>query len=835
MLNSAAYLIGLQARFDNATSWIIRCLAVRTPGTVGWRKNRLLEFTLIVCVLCVTTVVNSSAQTLTTLVSFDERNGAQPQSSVIQGPDGNFYGTTYAGGACNTGSGGCGTVFKITPNGSLTTLYNFCSRANCVDGIYPEAGLVQGLDGNFYGTTYAGGLCDTFSGGCGTIFRITPSGTLTTIYSFCSQPQCADGAFPAAGLTRGSDGNLYGTTAAGGSSTACFEGCGTAFKITISGTLNTLYSFCTQTNCADGRSPRAGLVQGSDGSFYGTTSAGVHGTVFKMTSSGTLTTLHSFNGSGDGSAPVATLVQATNGNLYGTTSTGGSGSAGTLFSITPSGMLTTLHDFCSQSGCADGSTPLAGLMQATDGNLYGTTSAGGSNSGGAVFTLTLNGVINTYYNFCSHPNCTDGASPAATLLQATDGNFYGTTSAGGTNGGHGDGTVFKLSAPDPSPAQFVPMTPCRLVDTRPQNGGSGALQSDNFETFDLPLLAQSKDCGDLSSAAAYSLNVTLIPQNGAPVGYLTIWPAGKNQPLVSTMNSLDGRIKANAAIVPAGASGAVSVFVTNTANIVLDIDGYFAPPTQSTLAFYPLPPCRVADTRSSNYPQGLGTPNLSGGIARNFPVLNSPCIPANVSAEAYSFNITAVPYPRLGDALNYLEVWPTGQEPQNSVSTLNNLTGTYVANAAVVVAGGNGEITTLASNDTDLLIDIDGYFASPAQGGLSLYPTVPCRVIDTRNIGNGQPFSGTLNPPVDIVSSGCAVSDAAQAYVFNATVIPLGDLSYLTLWPDGQGQPSVSTLNAADGWVTSNMAVVPNIDGKTDAYAAGTTQLILDISSYFAP
>ena len=201
------------------------------------------------------------------------------------------------------------------------------------------------------------------------------------------------------------------------------------------------------------------------------------------------------------------------------------------------------------------------------------------------------------------------------------------------------------------------------------------------------------------------------------------------------------------------------------------------------------------------------------------------------TAVAYSLNFTAVPYPSLGYPLGYLEVWPTGEQPQNPVSTLNNPTGTAVANAAIVLAGTGGEITVLASNDTDLVIDVYGYFAAPATGGLSLYPVVPCRVIDTRK-GNGA-FMGELTVPV--ANSPCAPPNTAQAYVFNATVVPPGSLGYLTLWADGASKPGVSTLNALDGAITSNMAIVPNSDGSTDAFASDLTQLILDISSYFAP
>jgi YVTN family beta-propeller protein len=384
----------------------------------------------------------------------------------------------------------------------------------------------------------------------------------------------------------------------------------------------------------------------------------------------------------------------------------------------------------------------------------------------------------------------------------------------------------------PTPLQFVTMTPCRVVDTRDPNGplGGPPIPGGTYRAFPLP---QSQNCTIPAEAVAYSLNVTVVPHQA--LGYLTIWPATTPQPVVSTMNSLDGRIKANAAVVPAGYQGSVSVYAANTTDVVLDIDGYFVPPSGQALQFYPLTPCRVADTRSSNYPQGLGVPHLSQGVARDFPVLESSCIPQNVNAAAYSFNLTAVPYPALGNPLAYLEVWPTGQQPQHPVSTLNNSTGTYVANAAIVPAGSDGNITAFASDDTNLAIDINGYFAAPGTGGLSLYPTVPCRVIDTRKIGNGEPFTGTLSPPVDVIDSACGIPSTAAGYVFNATVVPSPSLGYLTLWPDSEGQPVVSTLNAVDGWIASNMAIVPNMNGKIDAYASGMTQLILDISSYFAP
>jgi hypothetical protein len=378
------------------------------------------------------------------------------------------------------------------------------------------------------------------------------------------------------------------------------------------------------------------------------------------------------------------------------------------------------------------------------------------------------------------------------------------------------------------------VTPCRLVDTRNPNGefGGPALQGGTPRFFVIP---DNKDCNIPATAAAYSLNVTVVPQGR--LGYLTIWPTGKNQPVVSTMNSLDGRVKANAAIVPAGASAAISVFVTDTANLVLDIDGYFVPVSSSTLAFYPLAPCRVIDTRHDSYKHGLGPPQLYAKTPRSFAMLMSPCIPSGVQPAAYSLNFTVVPINQ--NPVGYLEVWPTNEMPQNPVSTLNDPTGTIVANAAIVPAGTDGEssITAYATSDTQLVVDINGYFAPAGQGGLSLYPVAPCRVLDTRRSGSGQPFTGQLMPPVDVRGSACAPPSSAQAYVFNATVLPVVSLGFLALWPDGQTQPVVSTLNATDGAITSNMAIVPAgiTNGKVDVDANGLTQLLLDISSYFAP
>jgi len=339
----------------------------------------------------------------------------------------------------------------MTRSGTLSTLYSFCSQTNCADGSEPLGGVVLGTDGNFYGTTFAGGdvNCD-YPSGCGTVFRITPAGTLTTLYTFHADGSAGDG--PEAGLVQGTDGGFYGTTGLEG-------GAGTIFRITASGIFNTLHVFST----IDGAAPYGGLIQATDGNFYGTTYLGGTGTnvncgtgcgtVFKMTPSGNLTTLHSFDFA-DGAFPVGGLVQAGDGNFYGTTGWGGANQdvcvltypfsqCGTVFRITPAGELTTLYNFCSQTNCTDGLGPYGTLVQATDGDLYGTTTLGGEVDAGTIFKITTRGGLTTLHSF----DQTDGLYPYAGPVQATNGTFYGTTAFGGTNGNcpYECGTVFGLS------------------------------------------------------------------------------------------------------------------------------------------------------------------------------------------------------------------------------------------------------------------------------------------------------------------------------------------------------------------------------------------------------
>jgi uncharacterized repeat protein (TIGR03803 family) len=378
----------------------------------------------VVSIFLVASAASCAGQTFATLVNFNLTNGSGPNAELVQGRDGNLYGTTGLGGSSNNCTDGCGTVFKVTPSGVLTTLHSF----DGTDGSFPT-GIVLGADENFYGTTASGGSSSNCSGGCGTVFKITPAGKLVSLHSF----DAADGSGSYSGLIQGTDGNLYGTTGYGGSSTNCTNGCGTVFKISAAGTLTVLHSF----DGADGSGPNAGLVQGKNGAFYGTTFSGgttSNGTAFELTAKGSFTTIHNFNGT-DGSGIYSGLIQGSNGNFYGTTEVGGGGNNdGTAFEMTPVGLVTTLHDF---GGGADGINP-TGLVLGSDGNFYGTAQIGGTYLFGAVFRMTPKGIVKTLHSFNSY----DGEDPQCAPFQATNGKFYGTTFGEGPGG---YGTLFSVS------------------------------------------------------------------------------------------------------------------------------------------------------------------------------------------------------------------------------------------------------------------------------------------------------------------------------------------------------------------------------------------------------
>lgn len=375
-------------------------------------------------ILCVASASSASSNvTFTMIHDFDGVDGDGPYAGLVDGSDGNLYGTTSEGGP----RFGAGTIFRITPGGAFETLHTFNGR----DGESPGAPLIQGADGDLYGTTESGGKSSgRCQFGCGVIFKITTQGAYTTLHRFVGR----DGAYPYGGLVQSSHGTLYGTTEFLGAHNQ-----GTVFRLSPSGRLTTMHNF----NGVDGAYPFAGLLLATDGNLYGTTDAGGsygHGIVFRITTAGRYTTLHSFNGD-DGGYPRDALVQANDGTLYGTTEYGpypGGHYYGTVFKITTDGNLTSLHTFDGN----DGANPYAGLTLSGHGFLYGTTLNGGANGYGSIYRISPNGQFTSVYSFQNSQ-----AYPFAGLVRGDNGMLYGTTYEGGSNacGGFFCGMVFSLS------------------------------------------------------------------------------------------------------------------------------------------------------------------------------------------------------------------------------------------------------------------------------------------------------------------------------------------------------------------------------------------------------
>jgi uncharacterized repeat protein (TIGR03803 family) len=790
-------------------------------------------------------------------------DGSGPQGSLIFDAQGNLYGTTTGGGANQAG-----TVFELSPGSggswTETVLYSFCPVSGCPDGNAPQHNLVFDAQGDLYGTVLGGG-----ANAYGGVFQLSPSGggswTEQLIASFCPGPNCTNGYDPMGLATDGH--NVFGVTAFGGGT----ANRGTVFELKFSGQwiYNVLFAFCPSNDCTDygGGEPEAGAVLDAQGNIYGSTGSGAlhsFGAVYELSphlisTSTVLTTapnpayylenvtMTATVTAQDGSIPTGSVIFSDNGVPL---IEAGLSNGVVQINIAgfPVGTNALVAAYQGGNGYAPSTSNTVQQVITSATTTTAVTSTPNPSISGESVTITATvspsgpppptGTVSFSSNGTAIAGCTAVTLSSATAQCVTAALPTGTDNivaaySGDSNFAASSGMLTQFVNPVPNPLQLFTVMPCRLVDTRGPDGpfGGPSMQGNTSRSFPLP---QNTNCNVPDSAVAYSLNVTVAPQQ--PLGYLTIWPTGEGQPVVSTMNSPDGRVKANAAIVPAGTSGAVSVYVTNTTDVIIDIDGYFAPPGTNSLQFYTLTPCRVIDTRTAD--GDLGGPYLMAQMERDFPVLESSCLNGVNGALAYSMNFTVVPHPA-GQPLGYLSVWPQGQM-QPVVSTLNNPTATVVANAAIVPAGTNGGIATFAYNSTDLIVDINGYFAAPANGGVSFYAVAPCRAFDSR-ANNGQPFTGQITVPIS--SSPCAPPANAAGYVFNATVVPTSSLGYLTLWPDGETQPVVSTLNAYDGFVTSNMAVVPNMNGSTDAYAgigdpgpgSGYTQLILDISGYFAP
>lgn len=395
----------------------------------------LLSLLLAIFTLVFSLSVSAPAQTVTNLATFNGQDGFAPWGAVTQSTNGHFYGTAGLMGAYNGGN-----VFEVSSDGKLRIIYSFCAQADCADGYYPTSAPILGIDGNLYGVVGEGGSHAGSEVGSGLIYKITPDNQLSTLYTFCRTAPCSDGQGPV-GIIQAGDGDLYGTTDTGGR-----VGEGTIFRISLSGQLKVLYSFCARQNCADGWRPVFPPIQGSDGNFYGTAQVGGDGgagVVYQLTPSGTYRVLHSFCRDAtcsDGSIPNS-IVQDAQGNLYGSTSSGGRNGFGTIFKITPENKFIVLQNFDWVHGHAREQFTLA-----NDGNIYTTTQGNslGTNSG-TILQITTSGVVKQLYAFIDGP-C-QGSDPSSLLFQGTDGRLYGTTVYGGTFNGTcgGDGTVFSLS------------------------------------------------------------------------------------------------------------------------------------------------------------------------------------------------------------------------------------------------------------------------------------------------------------------------------------------------------------------------------------------------------
>ena len=374
-------------------------------------------------------------------------DGLNPVDSLILDGSGNLFGTTEGGGHRTKGGGTGSVVFELAPNGTETVLHSFSGSP---DGSFASGSLVADSSGNLYGATTNGGSNGCRSG-CGTIFEVAPNGTETLPYTFCSGGfPCPDGRSPTNGsLLMDSSGNLYGEASGGGANQG-----GTVFQLATGGALTTLYSFCAMGGCADGQDPSGGLTSDSSGNLYGTTFSGgsgsacpftgICGTVFELTSNGTETALYSFcslPNCTDGRSPEGAVIRDSSGNLYGTTSIGGTIGQGTVFEVAPNGTETVLYSFCSLANCSDGAMPVASLIEDRAGNFYGTASSGGGATDcGVVFKIAPGGAETVIYAF---QGGSDGCSPTGSLIADNLGNVYGTTSGGGANN---SGTVFELAS-----------------------------------------------------------------------------------------------------------------------------------------------------------------------------------------------------------------------------------------------------------------------------------------------------------------------------------------------------------------------------------------------------
>lgn len=785
---SSTFSLRSQRRVGRASGWnrparLLACAALLFfAGLAGHRASGQSE-----------TATESVLYSFCSQANCSDGNGP---SSLIQANDGNFYGVAEFGGANSKG-----TLFVMTPAGAVTTLYSFCSQggSKCTDGSNPWT-LLQGGDGNFYGVTINGG-----ANAGGTVFKVTPSGSLTTLYSFCSQggTSCDDGSAPNV-LLEGSDGNLYGTTPSGGANAE-----GTVFKVTPSGAFTTLYNFCSQggSSCTDGEYPMA-LLQGSDGNFYGISNGGAGlGLFFKVTPTGTLSTLYTFTAA---AYPMA-LVQGNDGNFYGVTLDGGTGSCiaygskqpgcGVAFKLTSSGAFTPLYNFCSQGGtnCTDGGSPLS-LVQGSDGNFYGLNLLGGSEAGGNIFELTPSGTVTTLYNFCSSQGgntCGESNTPPNNpMLQGQDGNFYSDYGAGV----NADGAILKLAL---SPALQAPVQ---------LSFGNNQVDVGQSTTLSWKVLnagsATMRQCyafvqGGATGAGTWTGLQTGTSTGGVYSGSASITPSAAG---TYTYALTCGGVESGSATLTVGAAPMLSISTVSLPN------GTVGAMYSETLAAAGGVPPYLWSISSGILPQGLtlnpatgiisGIPTSEGTLSFMAEVRDSESTPQTAYA---GLSITVNPAPLPGVMLS----------PASLTFAAQN-TGSTSASQAVTLTNSGGAALNITS------IAASGDFAETNNCGASLAASSNCTISVTFTPTAGGTRTGTLTVTDNASGSPQAITLTGTGSTVDVSSTP----SSLSISSGGGSASASVQLSAAGGFSgTVNLACAVTYQGSGAANDAPTCSL----------
>ena len=741
-------------------------------------------------------------------------DGKTPQSKVIQASDGYFYGTTSVGGVY-----GQGIVYRSDGSGGYVILHSFSSGAG--EGYTPYGGLVEASDGNLYGTTVSGG-----SNGAGTVYKITKAGAFSTLYNFGIST--TDGANPYGDLIQAADGSLYGTTYNGGQAPSGRSAGGTIFRVTLGGNLTTLYTFLSNSGGGvypNGSSPQAGLLQASDGNLYGTTVYGGSigatnysvGTVFQLTlgATPTLTTLHVFTSNPDGAYPYyGSLVQAGDGKLYGTTQSGGTYGQGTVYRLALDGSgYKTLRSF---SG-SDGQYPYGGLVVATDGSLYGTTSSGGDNATGNVFRLTTGGLLTSLYPFSAlvstgGPVTTnaDGASPQSSLIQGANGNLYGTATAGGTAG---YGTLFTINVQVPTVTGFSPTSggPGATV-TISGTGftGATAVKFNNTPATTFTVLSPtqltavvpagattgkirvSAPTGIATSVAVFTVLSTPAPAitgfspASGPVGTLVqISGSGFNTATGVSFGGVSAAFSANSdtqlvAVVPSGAAtGPISISGPGGTGLSTAAFTVTASATPTVTGFTPAggPVGTLVQIGGTNFTSVSDV--TFGGVEASFTVNSESQITAVVPSGAATGPISVTTPDGTGTSAASFTVGATGPAisgftpTTGPVGTLVQISGSgftgatrlkFRTTAAHFTVGSDTKITATVPSGA-----VTGPLVVTTPGGTAVSPaffTVPGTTIPVPAITGFTPTSGTAGTVVTLTGSGFY---GASAVSFNGT------------------------------------------------------------------